>query len=530
MMINCDKHNWTHTTAGNFSVYYVGRYSSIRKILDFLSNNHIHDQYDLSKIVNNIPGNFSLVAESEVAIIALVDRVSGFDVFYKDTSNSILISNSARKLFENNHTKDVPDKISLLEMKMSGYVSGNRTIYSSIKKLNAGELLLYKKNSKEIILHSYFEYYPIKTRYEKNSLLIEELDEKTDIIIKRNIHDANGSTIWVPLSGGLDSRLIICKLVQHGYDNIRTYSYGVVGNYDSLRAKNIAHVLKIRWDFIPTSPIEARKYFLSKERKEYWDFASGLYIVPNLHGMFALRSLVKSGEMKRGDVVINGQSGDFIAGQHIPIMNPSQASNNELLNHILSKHFSHRGQYTIDDYEGSLVKKNIQKSLGVYRNISNYQEFAQSYEYWEWKERQAKRVINGQANYDFLGLNWELPLWDIEYLNFWVNLPLHQKINRSLFVEYVHKMNFYGLFNSNFFMSRWPRQRILIQFIGNIMKRSVGSSISDNFYKRMDWYSQYQYLYALTGRDEYNRKWHKYNGEIPYMTDVWLNENIKGSI
>ena len=46
----------------------------------------------------------------------------------------------------------------------------------------------------------------------------------------------------------------------------------------------------------------------------------------------------------------------------------------------------------------------------------------------------------------------------------------------------------------------------------------------------MDWYSQYQYLYALTGRDEYNRKWHKYNGAIPYMTDVWLNENIKGSI
>jgi len=526
-MINSVKHNWIHINSGVYSVYYVGRYSSICKILNILSNDSVLDKYYISKVVNKLTGNFSIVAESDTSIFALVDRVSGYDIFYKSTPRSLLVSNSAHKLLNKNYDDNELDKISVLEMKMSGYVLENRTIYKDIKKVNAGEMLFYKKNSKELTLHSYYEFYKSKIRYEKDSLLIEELDEKTDIIVKRNISDADGATIWVPLSGGLDSRLIICKLVQHGYDNIRAYSYGVVGNYDSLRAKNIASTLKVRWSFISTSSEKSRKYFLSKERNEYWDFASGLYIAPNLHGMFALRSLFKSGDMKRGDVVINGQSGDFIAGQHIPVIESIQVCNNKLLNLILHKHFSNRDNYITDDSKLEIIKKNINSSLGVHKNISNYQELAQSYEYWEWKERQTKRVINGQANYDFFGLNWELPLWDIEYLNFWVDLPLHQKVDRRLFSEYVYKMNFYGLFRNNPFMSRWPRHRIPIQFIGNIIKKSIGSSVSSIFYKKMDWYSQYQYLYALSGRDEYNRKWRKYNGVIPYMTDVWLDENIE---
>jgi len=95
-------------------------------------------------------------------------------------------------------------------------------------------------------------------------------------------------------------------------------------------------------------------------------------------------------------------------------------------------------------------------------------------------------------------------------------------------VEYLNKMNFYGLFDDyQPFMSRWPKKRIHIQFIGNVLSKTFGKNVSNKYYRRLDWYSQYQYIYALTGRDKYERHWDDYKGPFPYMTDIWLSENIK---
>jgi asparagine synthase (glutamine-hydrolysing) len=472
-------------------------------------------------------GNFAVVVENDQWLFALVDRVGGYRLFYRSDNFGFKISNSAHSLIKK-RDRITSDLFSITELKMAGYLTGNRTLYEDIFQLSAGEMILYNKKKNSFKISNYFVFYTQKIRQQNNDLLIDELDEITDKIITRNIKDANGKTIWVPLSGGLDSRLIICKLKQLGCDNLRSYSYGVDGNYDALSAKKISSTLNVQWDFIPTSSVEAREFFLSEERKDYWNFADGLSVVPNLHGMFAIKKLIDSSDMKPGDVVINGQSGDFITGQHIPIIKEQEINNNELLNQILKKNYSLRGDLFMKNKSVELAKDRIRESLGKMQYITNYQQFSKSYEYWGWKERQVKRVVNGQCNYDYFGLNWELPFWDLEYLQFWVDLPLQQKIDRKLFVEYLNKKNFYGLFdNKTIFMSRWPRKYLPIQFAGNIIKKIFGKNISSKYYKRLDWYSQYQYLYALTGQDEYRVNWSNYKGPTPYMTDVWLNENFK---
>jgi hypothetical protein len=89
-------------------------------------------------------------------------------------------------------------------------------------------------------------------------------------------------------------------------------------------------------------------------------------------------------------------------------------------------------------------------------------------------------------------------------------------------------MNFYGLFkNKDKFMSRWPINRIYIQFFGSVLSKLFGKKASNLYYKRLDIYSQYQYIYALTDANDYKTHWKNYKGAYPYMTDVWLNENIR---
>ncbi|MBT5400611.1 hypothetical protein HOL24_08730 [bacterium] len=526
--INEEKYNWTVEQNDSISVSYVGRKESIDNLLQYIKQGNELKISEIKKITNQMTGNFSVVVETNDWLFGLVDRVSGYRLFYRDNQSGCTLSNSPRRLV--NKEQDDPPFIqeSITEIKMAGYLTGNRTVYKNIFQLCAGEFLLYDKNKYRYTINSYFKFYSASVRNVDNDTLIEELDNITDVIIKRNIEDANGKTIWVPLSGGLDSRLIVCKLKQLGCDNFRTYSYGVAGNFDAIRAREIASTLNIQWDFFPTTAKEARKYFLSEKRKEYWDFADGLSVVPNLHGMFALKSLVDLGKIKPGDVVINGQSGDFIAGQHIPIIKDHKADDKMLLDCILRKHYRLRKEMLGNSEFVELVNTRIKKSLGKYQHVTNYQDFAKSYEYWEWKERQVKRVVNGQCNYNYFGLKWELPLWDLEYLQFWIDLPLHQKVDRRLFIEYLNKMDFYGLFKgNNKFMSRWPLDRVYIQFIGNIISKIFGKNISNLYYKKLDRYSQYQYMYGLIGGREYKHHWRDYKGVYPYLTDIWLNENIK---
>jgi len=525
-IIEDSRYNWKTESIFPINVLYIGRYKSVKNLVEYLKKiETFPNMAKVNEIIENMTGNFAVIVEADDWILGLTDRVSGYRVFYKN-NNIFHISNSPRVLIDNNSSVD---QSSIIEMKMAGYLTGDKTIYNDIHQMPPGGVLLFNKLSGNLTIDNYFKFYSSKLKQQGRVELIEILDSITNTIIKRNIKDANGRTIWVPLSGGLDSRLIVCKLKQLGYDKIRTYSYGVVGNFDAIRAKDIANTLNLKWEFIPTTAAESRKYFLSKERKKYWDFADGLSVIPNSHGTFALDRLLKSGKMRVGDVVINGQSGDFITGQHIPLLSEEKVSVKLLLEHILKKNYSLRGDLLNDKKLVRIMNDNILNVLGNYKHVYNYQDFAKSFEYWGWKERQSKRVINGQSNYDYLGLSWELPLWDLEYMQFWVDMPIDKKIGRNLFVEYLNKMNFYGVFDNSKFMSRWPLNRLYIQFFGNILSRVMGENISSLYYKKIDWYSQYQYLYALTGKSEYNKHWRNYKGGYPYKTDIWLAENLKSN-
>ncbi len=526
--INEKKYNWKVERIDSMYAAYIGRHQSINKLLMYFKQKDSPKISEIQEITNSMTGNFAIVVETDDWIFGLVDRIAGFQIFYRNTPTGCILSNSPRRLLSEGQERFTSDLSSITELKMAGYLTNNKTMDKNIFYLCAGEMLLCNKKSHRYKINNYFKFYSPRVREKSDALLIKELDDVTNLIIQRNIKDSHGKTIWVPLSGGLDSRLIVCKLKQLGCDNFRTYSYGVPGNFDALRAKKIASILGVQWEFISTTPLEAREYFLSQDRKEYWTFSDCMSVVPNLHGMFALKKLIESGQMKPGDVVINGQSGDFVTGQHIPILKKSSANNEVLINNILKKHYSLREDMCEEEMSIELMRDKIKESLGEHQNVTSYQELAKSYEYWEWKERQTKRVVNGQHNYDYFKLNWELPLWDLEYLEFWVDLPLHQKIDRRLFVKYLNEMNFYNLFNgTDKFMSRWPINRVYIQFFGNILSKIFGKKISNLYYKRLDWYSQYQYIYALTEKDEYNRHWRYYRGPYPYMINTWISENLK---
>ena len=61
------------------------------------------------------------------------------------------------------------------------------------------------------------------------------------------------------------------------------------------------------------------------------------------------------------------------------------------------------------------------------------------YEFLEYYNRQIKNVVKRQKIYDYFGLEWRLPLWDIDLMHFWLKAPFKQKYGQTHYKASVNK-------------------------------------------------------------------------------------------
>jgi len=524
------KYKWQEYGDEEQKYWHIGSEKAAKKFAYFCRLYSKASIKELGEELKNIAGNFAVLVRQRERLIVAVDKIRSYPIFYVHEGDRFAVSNSARTLKDECSLSEI-DELSLLEFRMAGYVTGRETLYKDLYQLQAGEFIVWDEKDRRLEQNRYYLFYSENVRQEKEGDLIEELDEVTNKIFYRVTEEAKGAPIWVPLSGGLDSRLVLCKLKQLGYDHLISFSYGPPGNYEAKAAKHVAEKLGVPWHFVPSKRKEAKTFFWSEERKKYWDFADGLHIAPNIHWVDSIKLFLRKGLVSENAIFINGQSGDFVQGEHIPKVDKNEIDIAELCNKIIQKHFSLLKPYLNERNYVNRVNCKIVKTITscAELNINDYQDFAKYYELWEWQERQCKRVINGQRIYDFYGLSWELPLWADEYLYYWESIPLKYKFERYLFRRYLEKKDFYGLFKKyKPIQSRWPGKLIFIQFIGNGVKILFGEKLSRKYYQYLDYFSHYSNFYAPFSYLEYIRVCQNYKGALPFFGQIWENEYLNG--
>ena len=68
------------------------------------------------------------------------------------------------------------------------------------------------------------------------------------------------------------------------------------------------------------------------------------------------------------------------------------------------------------------------------------EEASALFEYWDWKERQAKFIINSVRVYEFYQKEWEIPLWDDRLMEFFKKVPVKYRYKKYLYDYTLHKM------------------------------------------------------------------------------------------
>jgi len=388
-------------------------------------------------------GSFALALETPRHIFCAVDRVRSIPLFYAVSGNEALFSDDA------NHLRDCLNppfnEENGAEFLVTGYVTGSDTLFDGISQLRTGEYLIYDREDETLNTYFYHRFWHGDYFSDSEEELLDRLDEVFVRVFERLIASAKGRQIVVPLSGGLDSRIIVAMLKRLGVEDVICFTYGKRGNREAEISRQVAEALGYQWYFVEYTKEKLYDCYHSDEMQHYRKYGGDLVSLPHTQDFLAVKELKEEGKIHEIAIFVPGHSGDMLAGSWIPKdYDKSQVYTFEkFLGESLKKH------YNLWKWDGAefwlLFKSRIQRSMGdivVHDNDS----CANAVEFFNFNERQAKYIVNSVRVYEFFGFQWQIPLWDVELIDIFLKMPILQRIDQRIYKNYARKK----LFISNF--------------------------------------------------------------------------------
>ena len=393
------------------------------------------DPDKLATVIAGISGHFGLVFQGDEEAFAANDACNTSLILfgYDGQSKRHYFGQSGAEIVSQLELTDRDaSSIGALSIALSGYTIGTDTLYESVRALAPGTLI-YLKRGRTPAQCSTHNFRPWEAQPQNWDRLKSNLSEELRAMFDRLIQSAAGRPIVVPLSAGLDSRIMVAGLYEFGYRNVKCFAYGLTGNHEALASRSIAEALGYPWKFVPYTNQRQEAAYQSDEHREYVTFADTLTGVHFEQEFLALRELRETGWLEDDAIILNGQSGDFISGNHIPAnfftasTDDVQERQRQIVDSLIDRHFKLWRSITTED-NLSLVAERLLQELGQFDPLPVDPTLDYGlYEWGEFENRQSKYVVQNVRLYDFFKYDWRMPLWDREFMDFWAKAPLSAK-------------------------------------------------------------------------------------------------------
>lgn len=459
----------------------------------------------LNELLLRMNGFYAWIEETPEGVRAAVDHIRSYPLFYALKNGDFFLSDDAEWVRQQ-VGDEVMDPIAREEFLLAGYVTGKDTLYPQVKQLQAGEYLDARASSSgiNVITGRYYRFWHKEPTEYQESQLREKLEQVTLNAMRRLVEQAAGRQIVIPLSGGYDSRLIASMLKKLNYGNVVCFTYGVPGNREAEYSKKVALALGFKWLFVEYSSDMWREVWRSPKADEYRKIAANHTSLPHVQDWLAIKKLLDGKLIDVNALLVPGHSGDFVAGSHIPdfVFSKKVHSQKDLVKSLAKNHLSNAPKsgtpFENRNFLNSRLMDRISAEFdGTAAGLANL------YEMWDWQERQAKYIVNSVRVYDQYKLQWWIPLWDLEFVQFWENVPLSLRKHRSWFKQWIsEKFSEHATNNdsrsilNNASDPSWPIAKLtkistsLPEPIKNILKKFIKRSPSTNHFLGFDGLTQ----------------------------------------
>ena len=428
IIVQLIRKGWCSTQGKSCEVLVVGgahcnnQYLKAQELLElFASTFEDGGREAVAKLVTSLNGFWSVVLKTPDLVFIAVDHVRSHQLLYTVGGEDICVFDDMEDFRRDHHLEF--DEDSVQEYLSSGFVYGERTLFKGVDSLQAGEMAWLSDRGVE--RERYYRFHAINGQPFDPVSWVKKADDMFLTTFRRTLETIGDRRIAVPLSGGCDSRLIVNYLHRLGVENLITFSYGFPNNREAVIAKQISERLGYSWHFV-----EYDKGLREREIYDWTDANHNRYMCngcnrPVKQDFHAIKELLHRGVIAAGDVIMPGYAFDLLAGSQLDrntygwcAASTLQGKDCNFFEHGMWRFLNRRIRRILEDSYRDLQWKDIWES-------------------WIWQERVTKFTNHNVHTYEAFGLNWRLPLWDIELVDFWMSIPRAERLDRKWFYEHL---------------------------------------------------------------------------------------------
>ncbi len=411
-----------------------------------------NNQDTLQSVLRSLKGTFAAIIIGKRHTWLVADRIRSIPLFYAVAHGALYAG------------ADRVNVRAVYEFLAAGYCLQARTLYEGLFQLMAGEYLLFDATEGTCSLVTYYRYPHHEQKEVDEVRLLARAHEAFLSAFKRLMSELEGRTAVVPLSGGIDSRLVAVMLKRLGHSPCVCISYGVPGNWESRISKRVAESLGMKWIFVPYSRKMWRAIAGSKRWSGFFYGHDNLCALQHGDDWPAVKTLREKGQIPDDAVFVPGHTGDFISGGHLQYIfsggHAGVTSPEYCAEKLIRKHLSLNARLLADPACLGMFQEDIKRFFTA-QGGKTAQQNADAYEQWEWRERQAKFIINAVRSYEDWGYEWRVPLWDAEIMHLWSQVPLHYKRDKKLYHAFIAEHDASDVFAGSFSRPKLHRKRRL---------------------------------------------------------------------
>ena len=391
----------------------------------------IETEQDFAGRIREANGSFCVVVKIGDGYLVAVDRLRSMLMFVAQHEGVILVGDDANVLREKLQL-DVSDldELKVEELRQSGYTVGSHTIYKSIAQLRGGEYAVVTET--DFSIRYYYEHTHGNFLNVSKEKAFCQLDGISERMFRRLVDSVDGRQIVVPLSGGYDSRYIVVWLKKLGYENVCCFTYGRKDSFEVQISQQVAEKLGYEWHFVEYTDETWRSIF-AEEWRPFYEYSGQLSQLPHCQDIYAIKTLLEQGVILKDAVVVPGYCGDGLGGSYfVDEMDIEEFSAEGVARTIFEKHFSFMRNSPLRNE----ITEDIRTSLSS-QDVADIDKYNSIGEAWYTINRWSKFVVNALRGYDYFGLEWRMPLWDNELMEFWYRVPNEHRGRGTWYDEYL---------------------------------------------------------------------------------------------